>query len=272
MKRILLIGQIGEITRSINDGLCEEYQVQLCTEQVDLISSMFRATSPNMMIYCQIGVAETDLAFFIWAKQYRPYIPVLVISTPDKWPEIEKQCDTPQFTRLMRPVTIRTIAETCHDILDRNRKADGSEEADAAEEKDFDSAAMDLLNMEKTERTRILIVDDSPLFLRNIKAMLEDDYEILLANSGEKGLDQMRLRRPDLVLMDYEMGGMSGKDTFEAMLADDELKEIPVIFLTSVSKKERVFDVLEINPAGYVLKPVDRKYLLEEIRKVTEYV
>ena len=117
-----------------------------------------------------------------------------------------------------------------------------------------------------------MIVDDSPLFLRNIKAMLEDYYEIILANSGEKALSQMKAKKPDLILMDYEMGGMSGKDTFEAMLSDEELKEIPVIFLTSVSKKDRVFDVLEKNPSGYVLKPVDRKYLLEEIRRVTEYV
>ena len=267
MKRILLIGRIGEITRSINDGLCDEFQVQLCSEQVDLISSMFRAVSPSLMIYCQIGVPETDIAFFLWAKQYRPYIPVVVISTPDKWPDIAKQCDTPQFTKLLRPVTIRTIAETCHDILD-TRRGDREEETEA----DFDETAAGLLNFDKKERVRIMIVDDSPLFLRNIKAMLEDYYEIILANSGEKALSQMKTKKPDLILMDYEMGGMSGKDTFEAMLSDEELKEIPVIFLTSVSKKDRVFDVLEKNPSGYVLKPVDRKYLLEEIRRVTEYV
>lgn len=263
MKRILLIGQIGEVTRSINDGLSEEYRVQLCSEDIDLIRSMERATSPNLIIFCQIGVEEVDTAFFRWVKQYRPYIPVLVIATPEKWQTIEPFCDTDQFMRLMRPVTIGIIEENCQAILNRNQPDIDDDFVDE-DEKPF--------VVPVKGRTRVMVVDDSPLFLRSIKAMLEDRYEVILANSGKKALDQIPKKKPDLVLMDYEMGEMSGKDTFEAMLRDDVMKEIPVIFLTSVSTRDKVFGVLEHKPAGYVLKPVDKKYLYEEIQRVTDDV
>ena len=262
MNRVLLIGQTGDIIRSIYEGLCDSFQVQLCNEpQIDLIKSMERATDPQLMIFCQVGIKDLDTAFFLWVKQYRPYIPVVVITTTDKWGEIERYCDTTQFTRLMRPVKIHEIKDTCNIILNRNRGGALDEEP---EEDEF--------KLEPVKRVKILIVDDSAIFLRSIKDMLSDKYDIELANSGEKALKKIPIVEPDLVLMDYEMGGMSGKDTFEAMLADDFMKYIPVIFLTSVRQREKVFDVLEKRPAGYVLKPPDKKMLLEEISKVTAYV
>ena len=263
MKRVLLIGQTGDIIRSIYEGLCDEFQVQLCNEpQIDLVKSMERATNPSLMIFCQIGVKEVDIAFFLWVKQYRPYIPVVVITTTDKWGEIADYCDTTQFTRLMRPVKIHEIKDTCHSILGRNKSGldEDIEEIEEAEP------------VIEKRRIKILVVDDSAIFLRSIKDMLGDRYDVELANSGEKALKKIPVTAPDLVLMDYEMGGMSGKDTFEQMLLDDYMKNIPVIFLTSVRKKEKVFDVLEKRPAGYVLKPPDKKLLLEEISKVTAYV
>ncbi len=261
MKRVLLIGQTGDIIRSIYEGLCEEFLVQLCNEpQIDLIRSMERATNPALIIFCQIGIKEVDVAFFLWVKQYRPYIPVVVITTTDKWGEIADYCDTNQFTRLMRPVKIREIKETCLTIFNRNKTGVDDEEPEALEE------------VVEKRKTKILVVDDSAIFLRSIKDMLNDKYDIELANSGEKALKKIPLIEPDLVLMDYEMEGMSGKETFETMLSDDYMKDVPVIFLTSVRKKDKVFDVLEIRPAGYVLKPPDKNLLLEEISKVTNYV
>lgn len=263
MKRVLLIGQTGDIIRSIYEGLSEEFQVQLCNEpQIDLIKSMDRATNPSIMIFCQVGIKDLDTAFFLWVKQYRPYIPVVVITTTDKWKEIEGFCDSTQFTRLMRPVKIREIKDTCNSILGRSRGGLLDEEPKGTDEPMF----------EPVKRVKILVVDDSAIFLRSIKDMLSDKYDIDLANSGEKALKKIPIVEPDLVLMDYEMGGMSGKDTFDAMLSDDFMKNIPVIFLTSVRQREKVFDVLEKRPAGYVLKPPDKKLLLEEIAKVTAYV
>ena len=113
-----------------------------------------------------------------------------------------------------------------------------------------------------------MIVDDSPLVLRNMKTMLEERYDVFLAPSGEKALELIPRKRPDLLLLDYEMPGMDGKDVFEAMLEDDYMKTIPVIFLTSIAHKEQVYGVLKSVPAGYILKPADRDRLMDEIKRV----
>lgn len=262
MKKILLIGKMSGVIRSISEGL-EEFQVQICSENMEMVQSMERITKPDMMIFCQIGIPDLDAAFFHWVTKYRAYIPVLVISTEDKWQEIAEFCHGEQFTRLFRPVTLQKISATCRVLVG----ADG-------DERERPGNIVDELMEEwqLRETKKVMVVDDSPLFLRTVKTMLEDFYEVSLANSGEKALEQIPKKKPDIILLDYEMGGMSGKDTFEAILADKEMRNIPVIFLTSVSKKERVFDVLEKKPAGYVLKPVDKHFLLEEIKKVTDYV
>ena len=75
-------------------------------------------------------------------------------------------------------------------------------------------------------------------------------------------------KQPDLVLLDYDMPGMDGKTTFEAMLEDEFAKDIPVIFLTNVAKRSQIYAVLKSYPAGYILKPPDRKILLRTIEDV----
>lgn len=116
-------------------------------------------------------------------------------------------------------------------------------------------------------KKRILVVDDSALVLRNIKAMLEPKYRVFVATSGEQALKFIPEKKPNLILLDYEMPEMNGKETFEKIKADEMSKDIPVIFLTGVDDKEHIFAVLQLNPAGYFLKPPTRSKLLDAIEK-----
>ncbi len=72
----------------------------------------------------------------------------------------------------------------------------------------------------------------------------------------------------DVILLDYEMPGMDGKETFERILADKEMCNIPVIFLTGVAVKEHISAVLKLKPAGYLLKPADKEKLIATIESV----
>ena len=58
-------------------------------------------------------------------------------------------------------------------------------------------------------------------------------------------------KRPDLILLDYEMPVCDGRQTLEMIRADEELKDIPVIFLTGVNDREHIESVLSLKPAGY---------------------
>lgn len=267
MKKILLVGQLGEIVRSINDGLLREFSVQICSEQIEMVQSMAKIVKPDMFIFCQIGIHELDVAFFEWVREKYPQIPVLVISTEDDWREISKYCNGVQFEKFFRPVTIHAISEKCKEltssklIISKEKLEDDSE----------DQTETGIIKP-VTGKKVIMVVDDNPIVLRNVKSILDEKYETIVVPSGEKALLLIPKKRPDLVLLDYEMKGIDGRETFEAMLNDEYMSKIPVIFLTSVSSKDMVLDVLKSKPAGYILKPIDKERLFDEIIKVTEYV
>ena len=115
---------------------------------------------------------------------------------------------------------------------------------------------------------RVLVVDDSPVLLRSMKALLEERYKVIIATSGEQALKFVPTKKPDLILLDYEMPGVDGKETYEILKADDATKDIPVIFLTVMADKEHIYAALETRPAGYILKPPDRERLFQSIEAV----
>jgi CheY-like chemotaxis protein len=116
-------------------------------------------------------------------------------------------------------------------------------------------------------KAHILIVDDSGIVLRNIKVLLEQSYTVSVAPSGKHALLSIKDQKPDLILLDYEMPEMNGKEVMERIKADETTKDIPVVFLTSVGSKDIVLELLTLEPAGYLLKPVDSKNLHDTINK-----
>ena len=267
MKKILLIGKLDEIIKSVNECLVKYFQVQICSEKIDMVRGMAKIVKPDLIIVCQIGVDELDYAIFTWAKEQMPWTPVLIISTNKSWESISGYCTTPQFEKLFRPVTSSVIVETCKKILACGGGL-SQEKGEFTEDVDSTQQASAITDKKNGDRERIMIVDDSPLVLRKMKSMLEEKYDIFLAPSGEKALELIPLQHPDLVLLDYEMPGMDGKAVFETMIQDDGMKTIPVIFLTSIAERDQVYGVLKFAPAGYILKPVDRERLMDEIAKV----
>ena len=119
-------------------------------------------------------------------------------------------------------------------------------------------------------KKKILVVDDTSMTLRNIKSILDRKYEVFLATSGPQGLRFIPEKEPDLVLLDYQMPEMSGKEVFETMQADENMKNIPVVFLTGVDDKKTIMSVLALKPAGYLLKPVDEDKLIDTLEQILE--
>ncbi|MCR5651611.1 MAG: response regulator [Lachnospiraceae bacterium] len=130
------------------------------------------------------------------------------------------------------------------------------------------SSVDDLVFDYEEEKKVILVVDDNATTLRGIKKILEKQYEVVLANSGTKAIAQISRQKPDLILLDYEMPVCDGKQTFEMIRSDEEMADIPVVFLTGVNDKSHIHAVLRLKPAGYMLKPYEPEKLLSTIRKV----
>ena len=117
----------------------------------------------------------------------------------------------------------------------------------------------------KDSKKKILVVDDSGAMLRNVKGWLEDKYQIILANSGAMAIKYMTLNRPDLVLLDYEMPVVDGKQVLEMIRTEMDFADLPVIFLTSKNDRESVANVVKLKPEGYLLKTMKPEQIVQAV-------
>ena len=115
------------------------------------------------------------------------------------------------------------------------------------------------------QRKHILVVDDSGTMLATIKSWLKDKYRVTPVNSALNAITFLSKESPDLILLDYEMPACSGKQFLEMLRSDTETGDIPVIFLTGRDDMESVKSVLELKPAGYLLKSLPKDKIVGEI-------
>lgn len=119
-------------------------------------------------------------------------------------------------------------------------------------------------------KKKILVVDDSGAMLRNVKGWLEDHYQVILANSGAMAIKYLATDRPDLVLLDYEMPIVDGKQVLEMIRAEKEFADMPVIFLTSKDDKASVMQVMALKPDGYLLKTLEPAKIIQAVDEFFE--
>ena len=113
----------------------------------------------------------------------------------------------------------------------------------------------------------ILVVDDTDWNRDLLVQLLEEDYTVLQAVDGEQGVKVTEKEKPDLILMDLGMPVMDGWEATRRIKANDQLKHIPIIAVTSHAM---VGDEIEARKAGcddYLSKPIDEDLLLKKIRQ-----
>lgn len=93
-------------------------------------------------------------------------------------------------------------------------------------------------------RPLLLLVDDEATNLQVLRHILQDDYRLLFAKDGAKALEMAERERPNLILLDVMMPGMTGYEVCQALKAQPELEAIPVIFVTALADVEDEAPVL----------------------------
>lgn len=120
-------------------------------------------------------------------------------------------------------------------------------------------------------RPIILIVDDSAENLHVLSGLLQSDYRVLAATSGERCLELARSQpAPDLILLDIMMPGLDGYQTIERLRADAQTRQIPVIFVTAMGGSEAQLHGLAAGAVDYITKPIDPPLVLARVRTQIE--
>ena len=119
-------------------------------------------------------------------------------------------------------------------------------------------------------KKKLLVVDDCDFMLKAMQSLLGSDYEVITAKSGLSAIRGITLARPDLILLDYEMPVCNGRQVLEMIRSEQELTDIPVIFLTNKVDQESVRQVIALKPEGYLLKSQSTESVKREIDQFFE--
>lgn len=118
----------------------------------------------------------------------------------------------------------------------------------------------------KTDRIRILLVDDEPDLVDTIQCRLEaNSFDVITAFNGQEGLEKAADEKPDLILLDTNMPVMNGHEMLERLRKHHELKGIPVIMCTALCEAQDITAASAYDIADYVTKPFDCTELIEKI-------
>lgn len=248
---VVFVGEQNKINNELFQLLNWRFKVNFCNDAEEGFFQELNAEQPSLVVVSMVGKHMDFQAMFNTLLQKYVDIPVVTISTKTESEEYAEIYENSRFHKILRPVTGRRILEICRAVIDG---------------KDYEAAERQ--QVKNKEKQHVLIVDDNAMVLRNIKNILEGQYSVAVAPSGMHAFLAIGRKVPDMILLDYEMPEMNGKAVLEKLQAEEDLKDIPVVFLTSVDSREIVMELLALKPAGYILKPVDSQMLLDRIEEI----
>jgi CheY-like chemotaxis protein len=113
----------------------------------------------------------------------------------------------------------------------------------------------------------ILVVDDAPPNVKLLRLILKDaGYQVLEAGSGPEALDILRREKPDAMVLDVRMPGMTGYEVCQTVRRDPEFSALPVIMVTALSLPEERIRGIEAGATDFISKPFNRKELLARLQ------
>ena len=285
MEKVLLVGKFTDQFREINKKLSVKYEVRACVNKLEIFRGMFKLNKPDVVVMLLGEMNETNESLLREIQKEHCELPVVCAGVHE---EIIKRIDNLILNNavfLSSSYTVEQLIEKVDYVLNENfvesmlLKSLGVDVA--AEDEELIAMAKNEKKEEKTDaeanpkrtelgnnKKTILTIDDSGVFLRMLNGILHEEYDVRMATSCQKALVSICEKKPDLILLDYEMPICDGRETMIKIREIESDKNIPIVFVTAVNKVEHIKAVLSLKPAGYVLKPIDKDKLIELIKSI----
>lgn len=285
MRKLLLVGKFTEHFREVNKRLTDKYEVRACVNKLEIFKGMFKLNKPDIVVLLLNELDETNGELLKELKEEYRQIPVVCAGIKLDNSLNYKVPLSKQFEYMEESYTVESLIKKIEDALekdiseDENFEVSESDKKNVPEEKKEDNKEENkgiegegikeekILEREDRRKT-ILLVDDSGIFLRMMKSLLEENYDVKMATSGLKAISLIHEKHPDLILLDYEMPLYDGRETMIKIRESEKTKDIPIVFVTAVNDKEHIKAVLSLKPAGYLLKPLDKERLLQTVKEI----
>ncbi|MBQ5332628.1 MAG: response regulator [Oscillospiraceae bacterium] len=198
--------------------------------------------------------------------------PVVICAKEDICAEIESQFTWGADLIIKRPISPDNLSLSIINFLEKKaeEEAKNNEQAtasDGAPEKDTADTAN---SADPAKRLHILIVDDDRTVLKLLKSTLEEKYDVTAMLNGVLVEKALASKPADLIILDYEMPIMTGAEVYRKIKENPATKNTPVCFLTGVSERSKVEEIMSLRPRGYLLKPISTDMLFAAVSNLTQ--
>ena len=122
------------------------------------------------------------------------------------------------------------------------------------------------MHIEKNRK--ILVIEDDNDIRVMLSFILGEDYDVVLCQDGRSGISSALVEKPDLILLDIYMAGMSGLEVCRIVRGTTDISSIPIILLTAGAMKDEVAEALANGADDIVFKPFDTVELMQKIEKL----
>lgn len=289
--KILLAGKASSIIDDFFQRLTDSFEIMTTSLWHDDILRHVKYFQPHMFLFCMYNESREDFNRMLSLKYQ-------LVKSRVYFGLIGSQTDVTDFERaavnvadlvLVKPLTIDVIQKRIQKFLETHRPMDtqdtntdsaaaaqpdsftvSSNAVAAAAAKTASNITAEIASLTTPQRRHILVVDDDPRMLKMLKEQLHHDYDVGTAVNGKIAMKFLESKHTDLILLDYEMPDEKGPDVLEKIRANRSTKDVPVIFLTGVTERDKIQKALVLQPQGYLLKPIDRERLMETITKALE--
>jgi len=116
------------------------------------------------------------------------------------------------------------------------------------------------------QSTKILVVDDEPAVHKSLNLLLQSDFSVHAATSGEDGLEKVDVISPDLILLDLHMPQMSGMEVLKKLTQAG--RDIPVVIFTGYGSVDSAVRAIKLGATDYIEKPFDNQKLKQTVREI----
>lgn len=283
--RVLFTGYDKKMIMNVMEFIGQGYKMEKCGPTMAELTESLRSFRPHVVVICLMDETREKMRNYDILRDDPRYRELQVIGIGH-----EEDCD-----RLRSCVIIRNLEifsrPLDHERLSRSLKIDVDLAKESGiwndEKKNLEELSKvnedNVLEEQAEERAlirkiqgvslfqgrkSILVVDDDVQMLNVIKLYLQDLYDVTVVPSGKLALKFISKKATDLVLLDYMMPEMDGPAVLQEIRENSNYPNVPVIFLTGVSDKEKVMRSLALHPSGYLLKPVSRKVLIERVTEI----
>lgn len=265
--KVLLTGNNRTIINEFFTYMDFDFECITTSDRYDDIMNHIKYIQPDVFVYCLYMERPDDLKRFVNVERKisEKGIPLVIIGDSEDCDQFAKIAPLLEPMVLQKPITSQKIVETITKMLQEKQRA---EEALLEAKAQIDKMVEE--EKEKKRRKHILVVDDDSSMLKLLKGYLAERYDVATAISGKVAIKFLETKETDLVLLDYEMPTENGSEVLGKIRANERLKDLPVVFLTGVTDRNKIKEVLSMKPQGYLLKPVDMEKLSSTIKGILE--